>query len=182
MAISFGSNFRSEFDKFKQAESTSEFLNAIIEFVQFMTRYLGEPTHPYCKEIKGWKVRLFNKDQHCLYPHQVAAIRECFDAVILSDELNSGYCFMPTSAGKGHILMTLAGLETISRNLPSSHQPWTRILQTYYPKNTQNSKLKAVPKIILLGKEEMKPILKWVKEKYGKDFVQLYENRAVPSL
>jgi len=110
MAISFGSTFRSEFEKFKSVESTSEFLNATIEFVQFMTRYLGEPTHPYCKEIKEWKVRLFNKDEHCLYDHQVAAIRECFDAVILSEDLNSGYCFMPTSAGKGHILMTLAGL------------------------------------------------------------------------
>ena len=62
------------------------------------------------EEIRKWEVTLFNDDKHKLFEHQILAIRSCFEQVVFSESKQSGYCFMPTSAGKGHILMTLAGL------------------------------------------------------------------------
>jgi len=109
MALSFGNNFSNEFKKFENIKSIEEFRDSIIPFVQYMDNCFSEK-HSHADEIKNWKVVLFNKDRHFLFEHQVIAIRGCFDQVILHDEINSGYCFMPTSAGKGHILMTLAGL------------------------------------------------------------------------
>jgi|GEM_PF-2682090 len=110
MELSFGSSFKNEFDKFRSLQSTSDFRSSVVPFVQFMLQHLENPSHPYCSEIKNWVVELFNEEKHHLYPHQVKALRGCFDGIILNEDKNTGYCFMPTSAGKGHILMTLAGL------------------------------------------------------------------------
>jgi superfamily II DNA or RNA helicase len=109
MALSFGSSFSSEIGKFDYIESIEEFRKSIIPFVQYMENCFIT-NHPHSEEIRNWEVTLYNEERHSLFKHQVIAIRGCFDQVILSDSVNSGYCFMPTSAGKGHILMTLAGL------------------------------------------------------------------------
>ena len=109
MALSFGNKFSNEFKKFENINSIKEFRDSIIPFVQYVDNCLTTK-NSHADEIKNWKVVLFNKEQHFLFEHQIIAIRGCFDQVILNDEINSGYCFMPTSAGKGHILMTLAGL------------------------------------------------------------------------
>src|SRR5436190_6344796 len=131
MSLTFGSSFRSEFDKFRSLRDAAEFQASVIPFIQFMVQHLESPAHPYCAEIKGWPVELFNEERHCLYPHQVIATRGCFDGIILNDERHSGYCFMPTSAGKGHILMTLAGLaigDFLVQRLASDTMPdvWQR--------------------------------------------------------
>lgn len=110
MALTFGSTFRSEFEKFDGITSPSEFLDSVIPFVQFTCRHIEDKGHPFFKEIHEWQVTLFNADRHKLYEHQIKAIRECVERIVLSDSTHSGYCFMPTSAGKGHILMTLGGL------------------------------------------------------------------------
>ena len=110
MAISFGSTFRSEFEKFDGITTPSEFLESVIPFVQFTCRHIDDTNHPFHKEIKDWRVTLFNSERHQLYEHQIKAIRECVEKIVLSDRIHSGYCFMPTSAGKGHILMALGGL------------------------------------------------------------------------
>jgi superfamily II DNA or RNA helicase len=110
MTLSFGSTFKSEFEKFDGILSASEFLDSIINIVQFACRNIGDTAHPLPKEIKEWRVTLFNAERHQLYEHQIKAIRECVEKIVLSDTTHSGYCFMPTSAGKGHILMTLGGL------------------------------------------------------------------------
>lgn len=56
------------------------------------------------------KVFLFNKERHTLYPHQVDAVRASILEVVLSSENHSGYCFMPTSAGKSYIIIALAAM------------------------------------------------------------------------
>lgn len=110
MALSFGSTFATELEKFASLNDLAVFRASIIPFVHFMEKCLAEDNHPMGDEIRKWKVVLFNSDKHTLHDHQVMAIKGCFNQVILHDEQHSGYCFMPTSAGKGHILMTLAGL------------------------------------------------------------------------
>ncbi|MBS1984818.1 MAG: hypothetical protein JST16_11670 [Bdellovibrionales bacterium] len=110
MALSFGGSFKSEFDKFSSVKDSKEFLDSVLPFFQFVARCAEDNSHPFNREIQSWKVVLFNEERHMLYPHQVEALRGCFNQVLLSDEQHSGYCFMPTSAGKGHILMTLSGL------------------------------------------------------------------------
>jgi superfamily II DNA or RNA helicase len=45
-----------------------------------------------------------------LMPHQLKAIRSCIKKVIIPNDITSGFCFMPTSSGKGHVLLALAGL------------------------------------------------------------------------
>lgn len=110
MALSFGASFKTEFEKFLSVKNSKEFLTSIIPFIQFTTRFIDEKDHPYHQEVVNWRVVLFNAEQHILYDHQIVAIKGCFDSVVLSEEINSGYCFMPTSGGKGHILMVLAGL------------------------------------------------------------------------
>lgn len=110
MALSFGSSFVQEFQRFSDLKSLSDFRNSIIPFAQFMERCLSEKNNSFGDEIRNWKVVLFNHDKHTLFDHQIMAIRGCFNQVVLNDNIHSGYCFMPTSAGKGHILMTLAGL------------------------------------------------------------------------
>jgi hypothetical protein len=110
MALSFGTTFLSEFEKFYALNSVDEFRNSIVPFIQFIERCLVEDVNPMGDEIRNWKVTLYNPDRHQLFEHQVKAIQSCFEQVIFGDQIHSGYCFMPTSAGKGHILMTLAGL------------------------------------------------------------------------
>jgi hypothetical protein len=110
MALSFGVTFASEYAKFANLKNIKDFQSSIIPFVQFMDQILSTDSHPLKAELENWQVTLFNEDRHILYPHQIIAIRGCIDNIVLSDEKETGYCFMPTSAGKGHILMTLAGM------------------------------------------------------------------------
>jgi hypothetical protein len=110
MTLSFGTTFTSEFNKFSAVTSVDDFRASIIPFVQFTVNHLLSKTPIIYDEIKNWKVELFNKDRHSLYEHQVIGVQGCIDNVVLADDKHSGYCFMPTSAGKGHILMILAGL------------------------------------------------------------------------
>jgi len=131
MALTFGSTFRSEFEKFDGIGNPSDFLDSVIPFVQFACRHIEDSGHPFHKEIQEWCVTLFNADCHKLYEHQIKAIRECVEKIVLSDSTHSGYCFMPTSAGKGHILMTLGGLavgDFAVHKLVSDTMPdvWTR--------------------------------------------------------
>jgi hypothetical protein len=90
MALTFGSTFSGEFEKFTALNSASDFLSNVIPFVQFAQRYLDDDKHPFCDEIRAWKVTLFNSDRHQLFPHQVAAVRSCIESVVLSDDLHSG--------------------------------------------------------------------------------------------
>lgn len=110
MTLSFGSTFATEFQKFSSLKSISDFRASIIPFVQFMERCLADKGNPFGEEIRSWEVKLYNEEKHSLKEHQVKAIQGCFEQVIFEDDKHSGYCFMPTSAGKGHILMVLAGL------------------------------------------------------------------------
>lgn len=101
-------NLRDCFDDYCNRNTSAEdFYNNLIPFLSDLVlpsmSSLGE-------NLKNWKVRLYNEDKHELFPHQVKAIFGCINEVVLSEVKNSGYCFMPTSAGKGHILMTLAGM------------------------------------------------------------------------
>jgi superfamily II DNA or RNA helicase len=110
MALSFGSSFRTEFEKFQSVKDPREFQASVVPFIQFMGKILDTASDPMRSELVNWKVTLFNGAGHMLYPHQVKALRGCMDGVVLSGKHSTGYCFMPTSGGKGHILMTLAGL------------------------------------------------------------------------
>lgn len=110
MALQFGSTYRDEFNKFSSLTSKEDFQASVVDFVQFTQQIIQDKTHPMRDEVLGWRVQLFNEERHMLYPHQVKAIEGCLQQVVLADEIKSGYCFMPTSAGKGHILITLAGL------------------------------------------------------------------------
>ena len=48
-----------------------------------------------------------------------------------------------------------------------------------YMNDKVNAKIKSFPnKLIVLYKNDMKPYLEYVKKKYGKDFIKLYEKRA----
>jgi hypothetical protein len=109
MGLQFGATFETELQKFNSVSNSEEFLSNVIPFVQFCIQCL-ETDHPYSNAIKQWKVKLFNRDGHMLHKHQVEAVIGALTGIVLCDEPRSGYCFMPTSAGKGHILMTLAGL------------------------------------------------------------------------
>ncbi|MGE3759146.1 MAG: hypothetical protein AB7H97_15390 [Pseudobdellovibrionaceae bacterium] len=110
MALQFGSSYKSEFNKFSMLSSKEEFQASVIPFIQFTQQIIQDVNHPMREEVLNWKVQLFNQEGHILYPHQVKAVEGCLHQVVLTNDIKSGYCFMPTSAGKGHILITLAGL------------------------------------------------------------------------
>jgi len=110
MGLTFGSTYYSEFAKFIQVTIKQEFRSSVLSFVQFTQGIIQDTNHPMRDQVLNWKVKLFNEDAHILYPHQVKAIEGCLHQVVLTDSIKSGYCFMPTSAGKGHILITLAAL------------------------------------------------------------------------
>lgn len=110
MALSFGGSFKAEVEKFHSVTDSTDFLSSVVPFVQFLVNIIETKDHSFYKDLKSWKVELYNSEKHSLFEHQVKAIRGCLNSVVLSAKLHSGYCFMPTSAGKGHILMTLAGL------------------------------------------------------------------------
>src|SRR5690348_2352783 len=109
MALSFGGSFRSEFEKFSSLRSVEEFRHSVVPFAQFIQQVISDTTHPYRNDVINWKVELFNDERHVLYHHQIEAIRGCLKEIVFSKDKKSGYFFMPTSAGKGHILITLAG-------------------------------------------------------------------------
>lgn len=110
MGIHFGSSYRDEFNKFATVNTKEDFQASVLDFIQFTQKIIQDTGHPLREEVLNWRVHLFNPDRHMLYPHQVKAIEGCLNQVVLTDDVKSGYCFMPTSAGKGHILITLAGL------------------------------------------------------------------------
>ncbi|KYG67623.1 hypothetical protein AZI85_17235 [Bdellovibrio bacteriovorus] len=110
MALQFGSRYRDEFNKFSSLTSKDDFEASVVDFIQFTQGIIQDKHHSMRDEVINWKVQLFNEERHMLYPHQVKAIEGCLQQVVLTDSTKSGYCFMPTSAGKGHILITLAGL------------------------------------------------------------------------
>ena len=126
MALSFGRTFRDEFNKFKSISLASDFEASVAPFAQFVQGIIANPNDPIRQEVIDWKVELFNQERHFLYPHQIEAVRGCLKEIVLSKDKKSGYCFMPTSAGKGHILITLAGCAIGDFNL-------FRILDQYEP-------------------------------------------------
>ena len=108
MAIQFGSTFQDEFNKFRLATNAEEFQSSVLPFAQFVQQIVADTSHPMRREVIDWRVTLFNQEAHILYAHQIKAVEGCLREIVFSDNNKSGYCFMPTSAGKGHILITLA--------------------------------------------------------------------------
>jgi superfamily II DNA or RNA helicase len=110
MALQFGSSYKDEFFKFDSLTSKSDFEASVLPFIQFTQGVIQDAHNSKREEVLNWRVELFNEDRHFLRPHQVKAIEGCLQQVVLTADIKSGYCFMPTSAGKGHILITLAAL------------------------------------------------------------------------
>lgn len=110
MALNFNLSYRGQFDQFKTLKTKEEFEDSVLPFVQFTQQIIQDKNHPMRTEVFEWKVKLFNEDEHQLYKHQITAIEGCLKQVVFTKDTKTGYCFMPTSAGKGHILITLAAL------------------------------------------------------------------------
>lgn len=110
MALNFNLTYKQQFDQFKVLNSKEEFVESVLPFVQFTQSIVQDKNHPMRDEVLNWQVVLFNEEGHWLYKHQVTAIEGCLNQVVFEKDTQSGYCFMPTSAGKGHILITLAAL------------------------------------------------------------------------
>lgn len=108
MALDFELSFREYFNKFLSVKDRHEFEASVIKFAQFIQRIVADTNHPLRREVLDWRVELFNDEKHSLFPHQVKAVEGCLKEIVLHKDKRSGYCFMPTSAGKGHILITLA--------------------------------------------------------------------------
>jgi hypothetical protein len=86
-------------------------MKSLPQIAGVLTRYLNNTLDDVSRsDLINHQVKLFNPEQHSLYQHQVVAIRSAVLDIVLSQAFHSGYCFMPTSAGKGHIIITLAGL------------------------------------------------------------------------
>lgn len=152
MALNFGRTFRDEFNKFSTINNISDFENSVVPFAQFIQQIIANPADSLRQEVIEWKVRLYNEEQHTLFPHQIEAVRGCLKEIVLSKEKKSGYCFMPTSAGKGHILITLAGCAVGDFNL-------FKILDDYEPGFIEESQF-FVPIFISLSLEYSKLVAK----------------------
>ncbi len=152
MALNFGRSFRDEFNKFSTISTTSEFENSVVPFAQFIQQIIANPSDSLRKEVIDWQVHLYNEEKHFLKPHQVEAVRGCLKEIVLSKDKKSGYCFMPTSAGKGHILITLAGCAIGDFNL-------FKILDDYEPGFVDDAQY-LVPIFISLSLEYSKLVAK----------------------
>ena len=146
MALKFGSSFLGEFEKFRSLNSVDDFRGSVIDFAQFVARHIDDKESSLRKEIEQWRIVLFN--EHALYKHQEEAVLGCIREIVLSDNKHSGYCFMPTSAGKGHILITLAGLGVGNFDV-------FKIIDNALPDFWENYEM-AIPVMVSLGLEYSK--------------------------
>ena len=195
MALQFGSSYKDEFFKFASLTSKDDFQASVLPFVQFTQRIIQDAGHPMREEVLNWRVQLFNEDRHMLYPHQVKAIEGCLQQVVLTDDIKSGYCFMPTSAGKGHILITLAALAigdfSLFRNIDDSmpgvlkEQPYLVPILTslglLYAKLVQKSEIKRT-QILVHDVEILKQLQGDAKSLLGEDLSHKIQFHSVQAL
>ena len=148
MGLKFGEGFYNEFLKFKTLTSAQDFKDGVVDFACFIEKCIQE-NHSYKKEILEWKTKLFNKEKHFLYPHQVQCVKGCIEDIVLSDKYCSGYCFLPTSAGKSYILIALAGLgvgnfeifRTLNSRMPEHLKKYSQIYPIWISLSIEYSKM-----------------------------------------
>lgn len=100
---------KSLYNEIITTDNPSEFenkLHGILNLIEQSALNLGKDRD----YLLNTKVEMFNAEKHFLRPHQVDAVIGCIDDIILKDEKPSGYCFLPTSAGKSYIIFVLAAL------------------------------------------------------------------------
>jgi hypothetical protein len=91
-------------------DSARHFKDRVLEIVHEIVRHGHELSDIGTDEFPYDRAYLFNSERHFLLGHQLDAVRNSVTGIVLSEEKHSGYCFMPTSAGKSYIIIALAAL------------------------------------------------------------------------
>lgn len=94
----------------KQTNTSAEFEDCVLKIIAELKLHNHDLSLVGDNDFSHNKVYLFNSERHSLKEHQLDAVRDSILGIVLSPNKNSGYCFMPTSAGKSYIIITLAGL------------------------------------------------------------------------
>lgn len=127
----------------RSTNSTERFEAIVIEVISEIVQFRHDLSLVGGKEFPHDKVQLFNPEKHTLKEHQLDAVRDSILGIVLSEEKHSGYCFMPTSAGKSYIIITIAALAVSDFKL-------FRIIHNKFPK-LLNSRHDLFPLLINLS-------------------------------